>query len=224
MISRSQFELPSASVPPSVALASAPTRIRSSRSFFVPTTPSFSIPSALFSKHPHLIEKKEKSPFSKSNIFNQFRTLSHSFPGSPLLSVCSPKHTGGIPPSLLGRRLTSGLAQPIRAPHLQTSPRGAKQLSPGREPGVSVGTEREPQRGDTSFDLELRPQSRVDSRPAPDFPRVDHLGTARQSCDRRAFRRTTKSRRMDSYRSCDPGARRRSVGGRKCRSGRKRYS
>jgi hypothetical protein len=213
MISRRLFQL--AAAPASRGLAPALVSVQNDpRPYFcAPTTPSFSISSALFSKHSHLIENKGKSPICKSCIFNHFRTLLHSSPGSPLLSVCSPKHTGGIPHSLLGRRLTSGLAQPIRAPHLQIRPRGAKQLSPGREPGVSVGAEREPQRGDTSFDLELRPQSRVDSPPAPDFPRVDHLGTARQSSARRAFRRTTKSRRMDSYQSCASGASRRSVGG-----------
>jgi hypothetical protein len=37
---------------------------------------------------------RPRNPF----IFSRFRTLLHSSAGSPLFSMCSPKHTGGIPP------------------------------------------------------------------------------------------------------------------------------
>jgi hypothetical protein len=38
-----------------------------------------------------------------------------------------------------------------RGPRLLTSPSGAKQLSPGRKPGVRLPISRQPQRGDTIF-------------------------------------------------------------------------
>jgi hypothetical protein len=213
MISGSQFRLPTASVPPGLAFGLVSTRINLSFAFSAPTTPSFSISSALFSKHSHLIENKRKSRIIKSFIFRQFRTLLCSSPGSPLLSVRSPKHTGGVPPSLSSRRLVSYAARLVRAPHPQCSPRGAKQLSQGRKPRVHIPITSEPQRGGTSSDFEFRPKSRAQSFHAPDFSRVDHLGTARQSLACRAFRGTTKSRRMDSYQACRAGPTRRPVGG-----------
>jgi hypothetical protein len=63
-----------------------------------PTNPLVSTTSAVFSKCPQLIENASLSLICKSFDFNQSRTLSHSSPGSPLLPICSPKHTGGIPP------------------------------------------------------------------------------------------------------------------------------
>jgi|HubBroStandDraft_6_1064221.scaffolds.fasta_scaffold971959_1 hypothetical protein len=143
MISRSQFQSVSGPASRGIAPASAPSRIDSSPCFCARTTPSFSISSALFSKHPHLIENKEKSPFFNSINFNQFRTLFHSSSGSPLFSVCSPKHTGVYPRPLSGgtardakcagsaprheakRSLRHTVAITVRAPHLQSSPGGA---------------------------------------------------------------------------------------------------
>jgi hypothetical protein len=67
-----------------------------------PTSPVFSVCSALLPEGSHLIENKTQTHICKSLDFNQFRTLFHFSPASPLFSVCSPKHTGGIPPSHLG--------------------------------------------------------------------------------------------------------------------------
>jgi hypothetical protein len=164
MISRSQALLAARSASSALATALAPTRSDSFPSFCVPTTPSFSIRSALFSNRSHLIENKGKSPLFKSISFSQFRTLFHFSPGSPLLSTCSPKHTGGIPPSLSRRRRVPHSAHLARAPHPQPSPRGAAQLSPGRKPRVQIPISAEPQRGGTSFDFEFRPA------PAPNRP------------------------------------------------------
>jgi hypothetical protein len=55
---------------------------------------------------------------STRHLFNHFRTLFHSFPGSPLLASCSPKHTGGIPPS--SRPATNALSE--FAPVAATNP------------------------------------------------------------------------------------------------------
>jgi hypothetical protein len=63
--------------------------------------PVFSVHCALFQNSAHLIENKGQARFCKLPIFNQFRTLLHSSPASPVLSICSPKHTGGVPSHLL---------------------------------------------------------------------------------------------------------------------------
>jgi hypothetical protein len=63
-----------------------------------PASPVFSNSSTLLQKSAHLIENKGQMPFSKPCVFYQFRTLLHSSPASSVLSVCSPNHTGGIPP------------------------------------------------------------------------------------------------------------------------------
>jgi hypothetical protein len=63
-----------------------------------PATPVFSNSSALPQNSAHLIENKGQMPFCNPSVFYQFRTLFHSSPASPVLSICSPKHTGGIPP------------------------------------------------------------------------------------------------------------------------------
>jgi hypothetical protein len=78
-----------------------------------PTSPVFSTRSALFPKSSHLIENKRQARIFKFIRFNQFRTLFHFSPASPLFSICSPKHTGGIPPSRLGREssITSNIAK-----------------------------------------------------------------------------------------------------------------
>jgi hypothetical protein len=68
----------------------------------VPTTLLFSCRSKLLQKCGHLIENKGQEPFCKPFVFYQFRTPLHSSPGSPLFSIRSPKHTGGIPPSARG--------------------------------------------------------------------------------------------------------------------------
>jgi hypothetical protein len=61
-----------------------------------PTSPSFSIFSALFPKIAQLIENTRQTPSRNPINFYQFRTPLHSFPGSPLFSMRSPKHTGGV--------------------------------------------------------------------------------------------------------------------------------
>jgi hypothetical protein len=59
----------------------------------------FSAPSTLLRKSAYLIENTSQMLISNPLYFNHLRTLFHSFPGSPLFAICSPKHTGGIPPS-----------------------------------------------------------------------------------------------------------------------------
>src|SRR5580698_8001547 len=67
-----------------------------SREKIAPTSPSFSISSALFPKIAQLLENTRQTLLRNPFRFYQFRTPLHSFPGSPLFSVCSPKHTGGM--------------------------------------------------------------------------------------------------------------------------------
>src|SRR5580704_5049848 len=67
----------------------------------------FSSCCALFPKTAQLVENTSYNLFSNPFNFNHLRTLSHSFPGTPLFPICSPKHTGGIPP------LTFRFAYPI---------------------------------------------------------------------------------------------------------------
>jgi hypothetical protein len=61
--------------------------------------PLFSISSALFQNITQLTENNRQNPFCNSLIFNHLRTLFHFSAGSPLFPVCSPKHTGGVPPA-----------------------------------------------------------------------------------------------------------------------------
>jgi hypothetical protein len=63
-----------------------------------PASSLFSTSSRLLQKSAHLIENKGQMTFCKPSVFYQFRTLFHSSPASPILSICSPKHTGGVPP------------------------------------------------------------------------------------------------------------------------------
>jgi hypothetical protein len=58
---------------------------------------TFSASSASVQKSAHLIENIRQAPICNRFIFNQFRTLFHSFPGSPLFAICSPKQRGVYP-------------------------------------------------------------------------------------------------------------------------------
>src|SRR5580704_8892916 len=89
---------------PSVALGFISICICPFLSFSALITLLFSAASALIVKAAYLTENTGQTPISNSLIFNQSRTLLHFFPGSPLLSIRSPKHTGGIPPILSDRR------------------------------------------------------------------------------------------------------------------------
>jgi hypothetical protein len=64
-----------------------------------PTTLLFSNSSTLLQKCLHPIEKTLFSSLYNPLVFYQFRTLLHSSPANPLFTICSPKHTGGIPRS-----------------------------------------------------------------------------------------------------------------------------
>jgi hypothetical protein len=92
-------------IPPRSALNASPPKrhatVAAHRTFSIknaPASPVFSNASTLLQKSAHLIENKGQMPFGKPCVFYQFRTLFHSSPASPVLSICSPKHTGGIPP------------------------------------------------------------------------------------------------------------------------------
>jgi hypothetical protein len=61
------------------------------------TTALFSGHSALVQKAAHLIENERETQIRKPFNFNRFRTLSHSFPASPSLSICSPNQPGVYP-------------------------------------------------------------------------------------------------------------------------------
>jgi hypothetical protein len=63
----------------------------------IPTTALFSGRSALFQEVSYLVENKWVARTVKSLSFNQLRTLSHSFPASPSLSICSPNQRGVYP-------------------------------------------------------------------------------------------------------------------------------
>src|SRR5580700_4843283 len=58
------------------------------------TNHSFSIGSELFPIGPHLAENKRPTHFRKPIVFNQLRTLSHSFPVSYSFSICSQNQRG----------------------------------------------------------------------------------------------------------------------------------
>jgi hypothetical protein len=64
---------------------------------FAPTTPSFSISSALLPKRTYLTENARHNHFSNSFNFNHFHTLFHFSPATALFTISSPKHTEGVP-------------------------------------------------------------------------------------------------------------------------------
>jgi hypothetical protein len=66
------------------------------REKIVPTSPSFSISSALFPKIAQLIENTRQTASRNPIHFYQFRTPLHSFPGSPVVSAFYELHTGGV--------------------------------------------------------------------------------------------------------------------------------
>src|ERR1700691_1598272 len=69
----------------------------------------FSSISAHIKKSGYLIENTKENQFSKSLVFNQLRTLFHSFPASPVFSICSPKQRGYTPPG----RILIAASRPI---------------------------------------------------------------------------------------------------------------
>ena len=90
--------------PRSALIASLPDRLstlRAHHTFSIKNALAnhlFSIITTLIQKSAYLIENTRKTPICNSLIFNRLRTLSHSSPGSPVLSTCSPKHTRGCTP------------------------------------------------------------------------------------------------------------------------------
>ena len=76
----------------------------------VPTSHVVSITSALFLECSQLIENASLSPTFKSFNFSRLRTLFHSSPASPVFSVCSQKHTGGIPHVAQSSRIADTVA------------------------------------------------------------------------------------------------------------------
>jgi hypothetical protein len=115
--------------------ASASLPASQSREKIAPTSLSFSASSALFQKSAQLTENTRQTPPCNPIHFYQFRTPLHSFPGSHLFSVCSPKHTGSM-----GCRLLISSASRGRA-----SRRSARTLAPSikynASPGNFIGSE-----------------------------------------------------------------------------------
>src|SRR5580658_3094522 len=98
--SRTQFELFSIALFPAAVFALLSLQMSSNPVDFAPTTPSFSTSSALFPKRTYLTENTTHNQFYNSFNFNHFRTLFHSSPATPLFTICSPKHTRGVPTPL----------------------------------------------------------------------------------------------------------------------------
>jgi hypothetical protein len=71
-----------------------------------PASPAFSMLSPLLPNSAHLVENTGELNICKSRPFNHFRTLLHSFPASPLFSICSPKQPGVYPGPHIAREIS----------------------------------------------------------------------------------------------------------------------